>query len=62
VIDTRPGYKTITMNGQSYFQTLTQTSVLWGLQRGSNSLQLVFNNADSNSAIQLSFNEPYFGA
>lgn len=60
-IDTRLGYKTVTMNGQSYFSSLASNSVLWGLQRGANALQLILNNADSNSKIEVSFRPPYFG-
>lgn len=59
-IDTRPGRKTVRMNGLNYFSTLTQDSTLWGLARGSNALQLILNDADSNSKIELSYQPPYF--
>lgn len=60
VIDTRPGIKTVQMNGLNYFYTLAQDSTLWGLARGVNSLQLILNNADGNSKIELSYKPPYF--
>lgn len=59
-IDTRPGKKTVRMNGLNYFNTLTQSSTLWGLARGTNNLQLIFNNADSNSKVELSYRPPYY--
>lgn len=59
-IDTRPGRKTIQMNGQNYFSAMSSDSVLWGLARGANNLQIILNDADGNSSVQLSYRPPFY--
>lgn len=58
-IDTRPGVKTVFLGSTNYFSTLTSTSVLWGLQRGNNSLQIEMDQSDGDSRVMLAYYPPY---
>ena len=58
-IDTRPGIKSVTSSGANYFYALSSTSVLWGLQRGANELQLELGNTDANTRVELKWKEPF---
>ncbi|MBT2723045.1 phage tail domain-containing protein [Bacillus sp. ISL-46] len=61
-IDTRPFKKTITKNdGTNLFYTMTDESSLWSLQEGENSIQLEMSNATTESSIQLSYKNRYWG-
>jgi hypothetical protein len=61
-IDTRPFHKTITRNnGINDFNTLTDDSSLWALQEGINNIRLEMSNATSESSIQLSYKNRYWG-
>jgi hypothetical protein len=61
-IDTRPYKKTITKNdGTNLFYTMTDESSLWALQEGDNSIQLEMSNATTESSIQLSYKNRYWG-
>jgi len=59
VIDTRPGYKTVTKNGANLFYTLSSTSVLWGLTIGNNTVDLRLDGSDVNSSVDIQYYPPY---
>ena len=42
IVDTRPGHKSVTLDGFNAFGRLTDTSVLWPLEPGSNRVTIVF--------------------
>jgi len=42
VVDTRPGHKTVRLNGANEFDRLTETSALWPLVPGPNRISLAF--------------------
>jgi hypothetical protein len=61
-IDTKPFHKTVTKNdGTNLFYTLTDESSLWALQEGSNSIQIEMANATTDSNIQLTYRNRYWG-
>jgi phage-related protein len=61
-IDTKPFHKTITKNdGTNLFYTLTDESSLWALQEGTNSIQIEMGSATSDSSIQLTYRNRYWG-
>jgi hypothetical protein len=61
-IDTKPFHKTVTKNdGTNLFYTLTDESSLWALQEGSNSIQIEMANATTDSSIQLTYRNRYWG-
>lgn len=62
-IDTRPGFKTVTKNdGTNLFSYLSNTSSLWDLIAGANQIQIQMQNATTQSAVQLSYTNRYWGA
>lgn len=54
-IDTRPGYKTITLDGVNVFDDMSATSSLWALAVGSNSISLEINGATGATIVNLSY-------
>ncbi|MBT2722319.1 phage tail domain-containing protein [Bacillus sp. ISL-46] len=61
-IDTNPYAKTVTKNdGANLFYTLIDESSLWSLQEGENSIQLEMANATTESSIQLTYRNRYWG-
>jgi phage-related protein len=61
-IDTKPFHKTVTKNdGSNLFYTLTDESSLWALQEGSNGIQIEMANATTDSSIQLTYRNRYWG-
>lgn len=58
-IDTRPGIKSVTSGGLNYFYALSQASLLWGLQRGDNPLQIELNDTSANTRVELKWKEPF---
>jgi len=62
-IDTSPYVKTITKSdGTNLYYTMTDTSSLWALQEGNNSIQIQMSNATTDSSVQLSYSLRYWGA
>ncbi|MBT2727834.1 phage tail family protein [Bacillus sp. ISL-75] len=62
IIDTKPYAKTVTKNdGANLFYTLTDESSLWSIQEGENSIQLEMANATTESSIQLTYRNRYWG-
>jgi phage-related protein len=61
-INTRPLQKTITKDdGTNLFYTMTDNSSLWALQEGNNSIQIEMANATTDSSIQLTYKNRYWG-
>ncbi len=59
-IDTRPGYKTITLNGINAFRYISNDSSLWSLQPGSQDVDIFLGDADTlTSEVKLTYNERY---
>lgn len=59
-IDTRPFIKTITKNdGSNQFSTLSATSSIWSLQKGTNSVQLELSGTTGDSQVAISYFERY---
>jgi phage-related protein len=57
-----PNEKTITKNdGTNLFYTLSDESSLWALQDGDNSIQIEMANATTESSIQLTYKNRYWG-
>jgi phage-related protein len=62
IINTNPFSKTITKNdGTNLFYTMTDESSLWALQEGQNSIRLELANATTDSSIQLTYRNRYWG-
>jgi hypothetical protein len=60
-IDTKPFSKTVIKgNNENLFYTI-ENSTLWALQEGFNSIRLEMSNATSDSSIQLSYKNRYWG-
>lgn len=59
VIDTRPGVKTVRQGTTNLFHLLSVTSVLWGLQRGNNSVQVQLDGSTVDSSATVEFYPPY---
>jgi hypothetical protein len=61
-IDTTLYNKTVTKSdGTNLFYTLSDDSSLWALQQGNNSIQIEMANATSDSSIQLTYRNRYWG-
>lgn len=61
-IDTSPYKKTVTKSdGTNLFYTISDDSSLWALTEGNNSIQIQMANATSDSSIQLSYRNCYWG-
>lgn len=61
-IDTSPFAKTVTKSdGSNWFYTLSDDSSLWALQEGNNNIQIEMANATSDSSIQLTYKNRYWG-
>jgi hypothetical protein len=59
-IDTRPGYKTVKLNGETnLFGSLGGTSSLWSLLAGLNSIRIELNDATDASSVVLSYYPRY---
>jgi phage-related protein len=57
-----PNEKTVTKNdGTNLFYILSEDSSLWALQEGGNSIQIEMANATTNSSIQLTYKNRYWG-
>lgn len=50
-VDTRPGYKTVRVDGYNAFGRLTDDSTLWPLVPGPNRVSIGFATADANSSV-----------
>ncbi len=59
IIDTRPGHKSITLNGSNAFRYISVDSSLWPLVPGSQDVEIVLVDATADSQVDLSFNERY---
>lgn len=60
IIDTRPGVKTVTRDdGTNLWPYLSNTSALWPLRRGVNSVRLEMSASTSASALRLSYKPRY---
>lgn len=59
VIDTRPGYKTVRQGSTNLFHLLTSTSVLWGLEKGDNLIEVQLDGSTVDSSASLEFYPPY---
>jgi hypothetical protein len=61
-IDTSLYNKTVTKSdGSNLFYSLSDDSSLWALQQGNNSIQIEMANATSDSSIQLTYRNRYWG-
>lgn len=61
-IATKPGAKTIKKgDGTNLFGTLTNISSIWALVDGNNSVRIEMAGANSNSSVQLSYRNRYWG-
>lgn len=63
IIDTRPGYKTVTFNGVSSFELLSEDTTLFSFQpRTTTILKGYFSGSDTSSIMQLKYLQRYFTA
>lgn len=61
-IDTKSGKKSVTRNdGTNLFYTLSEESSLWALQEGSNSIRIEMSNTTTESQVQLTYRNRYWG-
>ena len=61
-IDTRVGTKTVTGNdGTNLFNTMSSTSSLWSLGKGTTSIRLEMTDATADSYVRLSYTPRYLG-
>ncbi len=60
-IDTRPGYKTVEINGVNLFSVLSALSTLWSLRRGANDVKIEVSGSTSDSACGLNYTLRYLG-
>ena len=60
-IDTRPGYKTVEINGVNSFSMISAASALWNLRRGANSVKIEISGATAASACVLNYTPRYLG-
>jgi hypothetical protein len=62
-IDTRQGKKTVVKgDGTNLYPNLSSGSSLWALQQGTNQIRLEMSGASTQSSIQLSYQNRYWGA
>lgn len=62
IIDTRPGIKTVLReDGSNMFPTLTNASLLWGLEPGENDISVILDGSTSESSVSVSYHAPYLG-
>ena len=61
-IDTRPGQKTVTISGTSYYSSLTAASVFWQLAKGVNQFTLSMASTTSASSLALNWRNRYNSA
>lgn len=59
-VDTRPGYRTVKLNGESRFDLLSGS--LWGLERGNNLVQVEMTGSTDDSTVTISWYERYNSA
>lgn len=60
VIDTRPGYKTVTKNdGTNLYPNLSSTSSLWSLIKGPNAVQIEIGGATSATSVSMLYRHKY---
>ena len=62
VVDTRPGFKTVTVDGVNAFNRLTDTSSLWGLQPGANRVEIAGAATSSATAIRFTWRQAWLAA
>jgi phage-related protein len=61
-INTKPGKKTVKKgDGTNLFFTLSDDSSIWSLQQGTNNIRIEMSNATSQSSVQLSYQNRYWG-
>lgn len=62
IIDTRPGYKSVTDGqGGNLYQALSRTATLWPLARGTNRLSIELANATAASSVELVWQRRWLG-
>lgn len=62
IVDTRPGYKSVTDGqGDNLYQSLSRTANLWPLARGTNQLQIEMTAATAESSVLLSYTRVWLG-
>ena len=61
-IDTRPGHKTADVDGTSVFDEIDNTSTLWPLIVGNNSVELQLTGGTGDTEVVVSFYPPYNSA
>lgn len=59
-IDTRVGYKTITVNGTSMFNYLAASSSLWSLTPGNNTIRVEISGIDPSTTTVMEYYERYY--
>lgn len=59
IVDTRPGYKTVTVGSVNKFFTMSIDSSLWPLIVGNQTVKVVLSNTGVSSKVTLSYNERY---
>lgn len=63
VIDTRPGAKTVTLDdGSNLYGSLDNTSTMWALAEGSNTVSVTFNTSTVDSYVSLAYRRRYLAA
>jgi hypothetical protein len=62
VVDTRPGHKTVRLDGFNAFSRLTDQSVLWPLVPGPNTITLGFATATAASQVRFAWQNRYLSA
>lgn len=62
IIDTRPGIKSVRLNGGSAFGDLSVGSTLWPLARGEQSVRIELSGASDDTSVVLTWRQLYRGA
>jgi hypothetical protein len=62
VVDTRPGHKTVRLDGTNAFSWLTDESVLWPLVPGPNRISIGFGNATTASSVSFAWRNRWLSA
>lgn len=62
VIDTRPGRKTVTIDGVNAFSRLSPASSLWPLEAGSNRVSIGFATATAQSSVRFAWRQRWLAA
>jgi hypothetical protein len=62
IVDTRPGHKSVRLDGANAFGRLADDSILWPLAPGPNSVSLAFAGATSESQVQFAWRNRWLSA